>query len=204
MSLYGVEAWTRNADPFGVYFGLFASLAPLTRRDGVLYARPPVVGAGRVEGRPGQPAVLLAGIGVTAFDGASEGPLFNDVLPDLQTFFGDLGLGPERALESGFVVGLFAGVALVSLIWTSRRAGMPRVNGERPGRRARALADPDPGRLRRRALLLAARLPGPGPLAAGVRSARRRLRPVRRRRRDDRLRRRRALRRSGTSRSRRS
>ena len=35
--LYGVEPWTRNADPFGVYFGLFASLAPVTRRDGVLY-----------------------------------------------------------------------------------------------------------------------------------------------------------------------
>ena len=39
--------------------------------------------------------MLLAGIGVTAFDGASEGPLFNDVLPHLQTFFGDLGFGPE-------------------------------------------------------------------------------------------------------------
>ena len=36
MSLYGVEPWTRNADPFGVYFGLFASLAPLNRREGVL------------------------------------------------------------------------------------------------------------------------------------------------------------------------
>ena len=46
---------------------------------GVLYARPPVVGAGRIDGRvAGTAAVLLAGIGVTAFDGASEGPLFND------------------------------------------------------------------------------------------------------------------------------
>ena len=34
MSLYGVEPWTRNADPFGVYFGLFARLSPVTRRDG--------------------------------------------------------------------------------------------------------------------------------------------------------------------------
>jgi len=81
MSLYGVEAWTRNADAFGVYFGMFASLAPLERRDGVLVARPPVVGAGRIDGRvAGTVAVLLAGIGVTAFDGASEGPLFNDLL----------------------------------------------------------------------------------------------------------------------------
>ena len=135
MSLYGVEAWTRNADPFGVYFGLFASLAPFARRAGVLYLRPPFVGAGRIEGLPGTAAVLLAGIGVTAFDGAAEGPLFNDALPDLQTFFGDLGFGPERALELGFLVGLVVTVALIGLIWTLAVAGMPRVDGERPGRR---------------------------------------------------------------------
>ncbi|HTE59453.1 MAG TPA: fenitrothion hydrolase, partial [Solirubrobacteraceae bacterium] len=135
MSLYGVEAWTRNADAFGVYFGMFAALAPLVRRDGVLYARPPVVGAGRIDGRPGTAAVLLGGIGVTAFDGASAGPLFNDALPHLQDFFGGLGLGPERALELGFVVGMLCTVALVSSIWTLAVAGMPRVAGTRPGRR---------------------------------------------------------------------
>jgi hypothetical protein len=136
MSLYGVEAWTRNADPFGVYFGLFATLAPVVRRaGGMLYLRPPFVGAGRIDGRTCTAAVLLGGIGVTAFDGAAEGPLFNDVLPDLQTFFGDLGFGPERALELGFLVGLFFTVGFVSLIWIAAAAGMPRVDGERPGRR---------------------------------------------------------------------
>ena len=41
MSLYGVEPWTRNADPFGVYFGLFASLSPFDapRRRAVTCAR---------------------------------------------------------------------------------------------------------------------------------------------------------------------
>jgi hypothetical protein len=135
MSLYGVEAWTRNADPFGVYFGLFASLAPLTRRDGVLRARPPVVGAGRIVGTPGTAGVILGGIGVTAFDGAAEGPLFNDALPDLQTFFGDLGFGPGRALELGFTIGLLVTVALVALIWVLAVAGMPRMDGRRPGAR---------------------------------------------------------------------
>jgi hypothetical protein len=122
MSLYGVEAWTRNADSFGVYFGLFAALAPLARRAGVLVARPPVVGAALIDGRvAGTAAVLLAGIGVTAFDGASEGPLFNDVLPRLQDFYGGLGLGPEQALELGFTTGLLASVAVVSLIWVLAR-----------------------------------------------------------------------------------
>jgi hypothetical protein len=133
MSLYGVEAWTRNADPFGVYFGMFAALAPVTRRDGVLYARPPFVGAGLVDGWPGTAAVLLCGIGVTAFDGAAEGPLFNDVLPELQDFFGDLGFGPERALELGFVVGLLVAIGVVAAIWGAAVAGMPRVDGRRPG-----------------------------------------------------------------------
>ncbi len=122
MSLYGVEAWSRNADPFGVYFGFFAALAPLERRDGVLLARPPVLGAGMIDGRiAGTAAVLLVGIGVTAFDGASEGPLFNDVLPHLQDLFAGLGLGPARALELGFATGLLATVGLVTLIWVLAR-----------------------------------------------------------------------------------
>jgi hypothetical protein len=124
MTLYGVEAWTRNADAFGVYFGLFAALAPLARRDGVLHSRPPIVGAGTIDGRvAGTAAVLLAGIGVTAFDGASEGPLFNDALPHLQDFFGGLGFGPSTALELGFTTGLLAVVGLVSLIWLIARPG---------------------------------------------------------------------------------
>jgi hypothetical protein len=134
MSLYGVEAWTRNADPLGVYFSLFGSLAPIARHDGALYGRPPVVGAGRIDGSHGTAAVIITGLGVTAFDGASEGPLFNDILPDLQRVFADLGFGPERALELGFVTGLIVTVLLVGLIWVLAAAGMPRVAGGRPGR----------------------------------------------------------------------
>jgi hypothetical protein len=122
MSLYGVEAWSRNADAFGIYFGMFAALAPLARRDGVLHLRPPVVGAGAVDGRvAGTAAVLLAGIGVTAFDGASEGPLFNDALPHLQDFFGGIGFSQGTALELGFTTGLLVTVGLVSLIWLAAR-----------------------------------------------------------------------------------
>ena len=133
MSLYGVEAWTRNADAFGVYFGCFAVLAPLTRRDGVLHARPPVVGAGGLERAPGTAAVLLAGIGVTAFDGASEGPLFNDAVPHLQELFSGLGLALAPALELSFVTGLAATIGLVTLIWWLAVAGMAPVGEGRPG-----------------------------------------------------------------------
>jgi hypothetical protein len=134
MSLYGVEAWTRNADAFGVLFGLFATLAPIARRDGVLRLRPPLVGATRLDVVPGTTAVLLVGIGATAFDGAQGGPIFNDVLPHLQDAFGTLGFAQGTALELGFVVGLIAVCGLVSLVWWLGVAGMPRANGTRPGR----------------------------------------------------------------------
>jgi heme/copper-type cytochrome/quinol oxidase subunit 4 len=78
--------------------------------------------------------VVWGGIGGTALDATSEGPLFNDALPHLQTFFADLGFGPARALELGFVTGLLVAVALVGLIWVLAVAGMPRVDGARPGR----------------------------------------------------------------------
>jgi hypothetical protein len=139
MSLYGVEAWTRNGDAFGVYFGLFAALAPLARRAGTLVARLPAVGAVLIDTRPGTTAVLLGGIGITAFDGAAEGPLFNDALPHLQDFFSSLGFQLSTALELGFVVGLFVTVAVIGLIWWVAVRGMPPT-GEPPRRPGRAMA----------------------------------------------------------------
>ena len=114
MSLYGVEAWTRNADAFGVYFGLFASLAPFTRARRRALRSP----ARRRRRRGSTP---LRGHAPRCSSSASasrrstaprEGPLFNDVLPDLQDFFGGLGFSQATALELGFVVGLLAVVGL--------------------------------------------------------------------------------------------
>ncbi len=83
MSLYGVEPWVRNGDAFGVFFGLLARLAPLARRaDGRLVLRPPVVGTTSLVAIAGTTALLLSAIGSTAFDGAKEGPLFNDLVQD--------------------------------------------------------------------------------------------------------------------------
>jgi hypothetical protein len=126
MSLYGVEAWSRNADAFGLYFGLFASLSVFTRRiGGDLHLRPPVVGATKLDPLNGTTALLVVGIGVTAFDGAAEGPVFNDALPHLQDFFTGLGFSQGTALELGFMTGLLLVVGLIGLIWTVGAAGMP-------------------------------------------------------------------------------
>jgi hypothetical protein len=141
MSLYGVEAWTRNADAFGVLFRLIGSLAPLGRRseDGRLYLRVPFSGAARLAPVAGTIALLVISIGSTAFDGAKEGALFNDLAQDLQGFFGDLGLSLGLALEFGFVVGLAGAVLIVGAIYALGMAGM-KPTPEAPTRRALARA----------------------------------------------------------------
>jgi hypothetical protein len=126
MSLYGVEPWTRRADAFGVWFGMFARLAPLARRDdGRLVLRPPVAGAARLRAIAGTTAVLVIGIGSTGFDGAKEGPLFNDLAGTIQDALTGAGLTKGFALELAFVVGLLVAVALVGAIWRLGTLGMP-------------------------------------------------------------------------------
>jgi hypothetical protein len=127
MSLYGVEAWTRRGDAFGVWFGLIARLAPVGRRaDGWVVLRPPVVSTTALAAIAGTTAVLLVGIGTTAFDGAREGPLFNGIVTDLQDGFTGLGLSKGLGLELAFVVGLVISIAVVSTIWVAGVSGMPR------------------------------------------------------------------------------
>ena len=124
MSLYGIDAWSRNGDAFGVYFGLVARLAPLARREDRIVARPPLTGAADLDPVPGTVALLCVLIGSTAFDGASEGPVWTDVAPDLQAAFGDLGLGLSGALEAAFSVGLVTCVLLVGLLYALGVLGM--------------------------------------------------------------------------------
>ena len=135
MSLYGVEAWTRRADAFGVWFGLIARLAPLGRRaDGRLVLRPPVVATTSLAAVAGTTAVLLVGIGTTAFDGAREGPLFNGIVTDFQDGFTGLGLSKGFGLELAFILGLLISIAAVTAIWAAGVSGMPR-DGLRLSRR---------------------------------------------------------------------
>ena len=83
----------------------------------------------------------MVSIGSTAFDGAKEGALFNDLAQDLQRFFGDLGLSLGLALEFGFVVGLAGAVLIVGAIWTAGMAGMkPTASAPEPRALARAFA----------------------------------------------------------------
>jgi hypothetical protein len=124
--LYGVEAWSRNGDTFGVYFGLFAALSPVTRRAGRLCLRTPLSGASQLARPAGTVALLCVAIGSTIFDGAKEGPLFGDLVPHLQDFFVSLGLSKGAGLEAGFTVGLAFCIAFVALVYLIGARGNAR------------------------------------------------------------------------------
>lgn len=141
MSVWGIEAWSRRGDGFAVFFGLFARMAPLVRRAGVLYGRRPLDGLPGMEVLPGTVALLCVMVGSTTFDGASEGPLWTGVAPDVQGLFADLGLGATAAGEAAFTVGLLACFGLAALVYRIGIAGMRTVDRERStGELARAFA----------------------------------------------------------------
>jgi hypothetical protein len=86
--------------------------------------RAPVTGAARLAPVGGTVALLVIAVASTAFDGAKESALFNDIAQELQSAFGSLGFGLGRALELAFVVGLIGAVLIVAAIWALGVAGM--------------------------------------------------------------------------------
>jgi hypothetical protein len=127
MSLYGTEAWSKRADAFGVYFGMFARLSPLHWRDGGLATRPFLAGAPMLEPVAGTVALLCCMIGTTSFDGFSQGTTWNSIVPHLQDFFGSLGLNAEHALEWAGLLGMMVMVFLIALLFRLGVMGMHTV-----------------------------------------------------------------------------
>jgi predicted outer membrane lipoprotein len=123
MAVYGVEAWSDRADPFGVYFNMFARLAPLVRHDRVLHRRPLLSGAPSWPIVPGSVALLAVAIGTTTFDGLTNGTLWRDVQPDLIDAFGGGTGGGELAATFGMLIC----IGLVAAFYRLGIAGMTTV-----------------------------------------------------------------------------
>jgi hypothetical protein len=132
MSLYGVQQWSTRGDAFGVYFGMFARIAPLHWRDRALYTRPVLAGAPKLTPVAGTVALLCVMIGTTSFDGFSQGTTWNSIVPHLQDFFGSLGLNAEHALEAAGTVGIVAMCCLIGLLFRLGIAGMHTVGRRLP------------------------------------------------------------------------
>jgi len=127
MAWFGIETWSERADPFGVYFGLFARLSPFMRRDGVLYARPPLSGAPGLDIVPGTIALLCVAIGTTTFDGFSNGSVWGSLQPHIASLFDSLGAGSLNQLMWSSLLGLVFCVAVVSGFYLLGIRGMVSV-----------------------------------------------------------------------------
>lgn len=134
MSFYGERAWTSNADPLAVAFGLFALLAPLRWSGRGVRLRPPLSGAVLMPRTAGAAAVVLALIGTTTFDGFSQGGLWTGetgLLQRLTDGLDSLGLGREAAIQGAGTAGLLVVVLLVCGLYLLGVAGIRTVDRSR-------------------------------------------------------------------------
>jgi hypothetical protein len=110
MQRFGRRVWLEHGEAFGVYFGLIAAIAPLTRdRDGRVVWRPFLAGLSEIQPRPGLLAVIMIALGSTTFDGLSRTSLW------INWNFG-IG-GPGRiAIQTAGLLGVICVVTLAYLL----------------------------------------------------------------------------------------
>lgn len=130
MAVYGVEAWCRNADGFGVYFDLVGRIGPLQWRGREGWARRPLSGLTAIAVVPGTVALLVVLIGTTSFDGFTQGPTWNAVAPDLKDAFTSLGLSGLDGLRAALTVGMVGVLAAIAVLYRAGAAGMRSVDGK--------------------------------------------------------------------------
>jgi hypothetical protein len=113
MALFGIEEWSERGDAFGGYFGLFSRLSPVNVRDGALWLRRPLSGVTSLSDEAGTVALVLVIIGITTFDGASNGVVWNTLQPHVQSFFSGLGLSETPSDELADSLGLLLAITVV-------------------------------------------------------------------------------------------
>ncbi len=129
MLLFGVERWGDRADGFGVYFNLLSRMSVLSRDDqGYLCLRRPLSGLPGVPMRRGTVALLCVLIGTTTFDGVSNGGLWRENEPSLESLFADLGLHQTAAQEFAYSLGLLLCICLIGAVYRLGIAGVRSVS----------------------------------------------------------------------------
>jgi hypothetical protein len=145
MAMFGVERWSERGDAFGGYFNLVSRLSAFEVHDGALWLRRPLSGVTSLPMLPGSVAMILVIIGITTFDGASNGVVWNNLSPHIQSVFSGLGLGETPADELSDTVGLLIALAVVFTVYRLGVLGVRSVAGRVPirqisGRFAHTLA----------------------------------------------------------------
>jgi len=128
MALFGIEEWSERGDAFGGYFGLFARLSCLDVRDGALWLRRPLSGITTLSEERGTIALVLVIIGITTFDGASNGVVWNTLQPHVQSFFSGFGLNDPAPDEIADSLGLLLAISVVVSFYRIGILGMRSVS----------------------------------------------------------------------------
>jgi hypothetical protein len=113
-AVYGVETWTRRAEAFSVYYGLFARISVFETRDRVAGVRPLLSGLPRLDVVAGTVAVVAVMIGTVTFDGLSQGRVWTQTRKPLDDLFTTAGLTFQTAQKLSATIGLLACVAIVA------------------------------------------------------------------------------------------
>ena len=130
MALFGVEEWCSQADGFGVYFNLLSKLSAIVRReDGAVYLRRPLSGVTGLQLRAGTVAFICTQIGTTTFDGFSNGGIWRNNEPSLQSVFESLGFNPTPAQELTYSVGLIFCILVIATVYRVGIMGVHKVSG---------------------------------------------------------------------------
>lgn len=133
MSLFGVERWIERGEAFSVYFRMFSGLAPVEVRDGRVGFRKPLAGATSWGAVPGSLVLVLATIGTTSYDGATEGALATPITESFDRLR-DLGLGTVAAYRVNGTIWMALVIGAVCLLYMLGVRGMHTVKGSPPVR----------------------------------------------------------------------
>ncbi|MGD1056375.1 MAG: fenitrothion hydrolase [Solirubrobacteraceae bacterium] len=129
MALFGVEEWSTQADGFGVYFNLLSKLSALMRReDGTVYLRRPLSGVTDLQIRSGTVAFICIQIGTTTFDGFSNGGIWRNNEPNLQSLVEKLGFNPTPAQELSYSLGLVFCILVICAVYRLGIVGVRKVS----------------------------------------------------------------------------
>jgi hypothetical protein len=129
MALYGVETWISRGEAFSVYFNLFSRISVFETRDRVVGLRRFLSGLPALQPVAGTVPLLAVMIGSVTFDGAAEAPIWTGIAPDIASFFQDVGLSPQNALELTFLIGLTVTICLIYGFYMLGALGAKSVGG---------------------------------------------------------------------------